>query len=250
MILANSGLGIGGYMVQRHSIILWKKAEKEDKKFEEIAKETYEVLKLFQEYPQELRPNYLTARAKKDIKEFDWNYENFRSTLKKGINKECENIFEDLGYSISFFSSLNGQNSCGFEIIAGNKNEKFYNVLIVNLPLSLNLYDEKIADMVKRLFEKLTQSYKPYWGCVSNKALSRKYGKYLEGSLPTTVHWINYWSEDILETIGMEKIQNVITKNAMSTFKTGILSIKETALDVEKEDDIRFHTEMHNQLLV
>ena len=48
----------------------------------------------------------------------------------------------------------------------------------------------------------------------------------------------------------MEKIQNVINKNAMSTFKTGILSIKETALDVEKEDDIRFHTEMHNQLLV
>lgn len=104
--------------------------------------------------------------------------------------------------------------------------------------------------MVKRLFEKLTQSYKPYWGCVSNKALARKYGKYLEGSLPTTVHWINYWSEDILETIGMEKIQNVINKNAMSTFKTGILLIKETALDVEKEDDIRFHTEMHNQLLV
>jgi len=130
-------------MIQRHSIILWKKAEKKDKDFEEIAKETYEVLKLFQECPQELRPNYLTAKTKNDIKEFDWNYENFRSMLKKGINKEGENIFEDLGYSISFFSSLNGQNSCGFEIIAGNKNEKFYNVLIVNLPLSLNLYEKK-----------------------------------------------------------------------------------------------------------
>ena len=104
--------------------------------------------------------------------------------------------------------------------------------------------------MVKSLFEKLTQSYMPYWGCVSNKALSRKYGKFLEGSLPTTVHWINYWSEDILGTIGMEKIQNMVNKNTMSTFKTGILSIKETALDVEKEDDIRFHAEMHNQLFV
>ena len=237
-------------MMQRHSIILWKNAEKKDKDFEEIAKETYEVLKQFQEYPQELRPNYLTAKTKKDIKEFDWNYENFRSLLKKGINKEGENIFEDLGYSISFFSSLNGQSSCGFEIIAGNKNEKFYNVLIVNLPLSLNLYEKETADMVKSLFEKLIQAYKPYWGCVSNKALSRKYGKFLEGSLPTTVHWINYWSEDILGTIGMEKIQNVVNKNEMSTFNTGILSIKETALDVENEDDIRFHAEMHNQLLV
>lgn len=237
-------------MIQRHSIILWKKAEKKDKDFEEIAKETYEVLKLFQECPQELRPNYLTAKTKKDIKEFDWNYENFRSMLKKGINKEGENIFEDLGYSISFFSSLNEKNSCGFEILAGNKNEKFYNVLIVNLPLSLNLYDKKTADMVKSLFEKLIQSYMPYWGCISNKVLSRKYGKFLEGSLPTTVHWINYWSEDILGTIGMEKIQNMVNKNAMSTFKTGILSIKETAFDVEKEDDIRFHAEMHNQLFV
>jgi len=68
--------------------------------------------------------------------------------------------------------------------------------------------------------------------------------------LPTTVHWINYWSEDILETIGMEKIQNVVNKNTISTFKAGILSIKETAFDVEKEDDIRFHAEMHNQLFV
>ena len=48
----------------------------------------------------------------------------------------------------------------------------------------------------------------------------------------------------------MEKIQNVINKNAMITFKTGVLSIKKTALDVEKEDDIRFHAEIHNQLLV
>lgn len=237
-------------MIQRHSIILWKKAEKKDKDFEVIAKETYEVLNLFQDCPQELRPNYLTSKTKKDIREFAWNYENFISLLKKGINKEGENIFEDLGYSISFFSSLNVKNSCGFEIIAGNKNEKFYNVLIINLPLSLNLYDKEKADMIRNLFEKIVQSYMPYWGCISNKALSRKYGKFLEGNLPTTVHWINYWSEDIIGTIGMKKIQNVVDKNTMSSFKTGILSIKETALDVEKEDDIRLHTEFHEQLFL
>lgn len=237
-------------MIQRHTIILWKKAEKKDKDFEEIAKETYEVLNLFQDCPQGLRPNYITAETKKDIREFDWNYEDFRSMLKKGINKEGENIFEDLGYSISFFSSLDEQNSCGFEIKAGNKNEKFYNVFIINLPLSLNLYDKKTANMIKNLFEKLVQTYMPYWGCISNKALSRKYGKFLEGNLPTTVHWINYWSEDILEIMGMEKIQNIVNKYKMSIFKTGILSIKETALDMEKEDDIRFHAEMHHQLFL
>ena len=55
-------------MIQRHSMILWKKAERENKSFEEISKEAYEVLSLFQDCPQELRPNYLTAKTKKDIK--------------------------------------------------------------------------------------------------------------------------------------------------------------------------------------
>ena len=237
-------------MIQRHSIILWKKAEKKDKDFEEIAKETYEVLKQFQECPQELRPNYLTAKTKKDIKEFDWNYENFRSMLKKGINKEGENIFEDLGYSISFFSSLNEQNSCGFEIITGNKNEKFYNVLIVKLPLSYNLYEKETAAIIRDLFEKLVQVYKPFWGCISNRALSRKYGKLLEGNLPTTVHWINYWSEDIICTIGMDKIQNVVDENITVSFKRGIFSINETALDIEKEEDIRYHDLLQKQLFL
>lgn len=237
-------------MLQRHSIILWKKAEDIGKKFEEIAKETYAVLNLFQDCPQELRPNYLTAKTKKNIKVFDWNYENFRSILKKGINKEGKNMFEDLGYSISFFSSLSEQNSCGFEIIAGNKNEKFYNVLIINLPLSLNLYDKQTADMIKNLFERLVSSYMPFWGCISNKVLSQKYGKYLEGNLPTTVHWMNYWSEDIIYTIGMEKIQNVVGKNSEISFKSGILSIKETALNVGKEDDIRYHGSLQKQLFL
>lgn len=235
-------------MIQRHSIILWKKAEKIDKNFEEIAKETYEVLNLFQDCPQELRPNYLTAKTKKDIKKFDWNYESFSSMLKKGINKEGENIFEDLGYSISFFSSMNGQDSCAFEIIAGNKNEKFYNTLIINLPLSLNLYDKETADMIRILFEKLVSSYMPYWGCISNKALSRKYGKYLEGNLPTTVHWMNYWSEDIIGKIGMERIQKIVDGNSTILFQKGILSIKDTALDVDKAEDIRLHNELQKHL--
>ena len=237
-------------MIQRHSIILWRKAEREDKSFEEISKEAYEVLELFQRYPQELRPNYLTAKIKKDIKEFEWNYKNFSNQLKRGINKEGEVIFNELGYSISFFSSLDEKNSCAFSMTVGNKFEKINNVLIVDLPLTYNLYDKEKADIISNLFEKLVQVYKPFWGCISNKALSRKYGKFLEGSLPTTVHWLNYWSEDIWKTIGIEKIQNMINKNATSTFKTGILSIKETALDVEKEDDVRLHAEIHKQLFL
>ena len=83
-------------MLQRHSIILWKKAEKKDKSFEEISNEAYRVLDLFQDMPCELRPNYLTANTRKGIKEFDWNFENFTNILRAGINKEGKNIFESL----------------------------------------------------------------------------------------------------------------------------------------------------------
>lgn len=237
-------------MIQRHSIILWRQAEREDRSFEEISKEAYDVLDLFQYYPQELRPNYLSVKTKKDIKEFDWNYKNFSEQLKKGINKENEVIFKELGYSISFFSSMDEKNSCAFSMTAGNKFEKINNTLIVDLPLSFNLYDKKMADIISGLFKKLVQVYKPFWGCISNRALSRKYGKFLEGNLPTTVHWINYWSEDIIRTIGMETIQNVVNKNTTVSFKSGILSIKGTALDVEKEDDIRYHSSLQKQLVL
>lgn len=235
-------------MVQRHSIILWKKAESEDRSFEKISKEAYDILNIFQDYPQNLKPNYLTVRSQKDIEEFSWNYGNFSSILKKGVNKENGNVFENLGYSISFFSSMNEEDSCAFQMTAGNKNDKFYNTLIINLPLSLNLYDKETADMIRTLFEKLVSSYIPYWGCISNKALSRKYGKYLEGDLPTTVHWINYWSDNIIEKIGIEKIQKIVDANSAILFKKGILSIKDTALDVDKAEDIRFHDKLQKHL--
>ena len=92
------------------------------------------------------------------------------------------------------------------------------------------------------------ESYMPYWGCISNKALSRKYGKYLEGNLPTTVHWINYWSEDIIGEIGMERIQKIVDGNSAIIFQKGILSIKDTALDVDKAEDIIFHDELQKHL--
>ena len=237
-------------MIQRHSIILWKKAEKYDKNFDQIAKEAYKILMLFQDYPQELRPNYLTAKTKKDINEFEWNYENFSRVLKQGINKEDKNVFEDLGYGVSFFSSVYEKDSCSFQMRVGNKNEKFYNTFIINLPLSLNLYDEKIAEMIGDLFEMLVQAYIPYWGCISNKVLSRQYGKFLEGNIPTTVQWMNYWSEDIICTIGMEKIEKIVEGNPLISFKNGIFTIKKTALDVDKENDIRFYNELQKQLLL
>lgn len=235
-------------MVQRHSIVLWKKAEKKDKSFDEISKNAYDVLKLFQDYPYELRPNYLPAPAKEDIQEIDWSYSNFKELLKQGINKEGRTVFDDLGYSVSFFSSLDEECSTLFSMTVGSKFEKLYNVLTVNLSPSLNLYDPNTATMISDLFARLVHVYEPFWGCVSNRTLSRKYGKFLEGNLPTTVHWINYWSESTAYSVGIDKIQKALSDNRGLSFVNGILIMKATALDMNKEEDIQYHAELHKAL--
>lgn len=237
-------------MIQRHSIILWKKAEKPDKSFEEISNEAYRVLDLFQDMPCELRPNYLTAYTKKGIKEFDWNFENFTNILRAGISKEGKKTFESLGYSISFFSSFDEEKSCDFSLIAGNKSEKTHNALIIDLPLAFNLYDKANAELIISLFRKLVRLYIPYWGCVSNNVLARKYGKFLEGSRPTTVHWMNYWPEEVVRAVGIDRIQGLIQGNQGTSFDDGILLVKDTAFDLSKEEDIRLHEKIHNQIFL
>ena len=227
-----------------------KQAEKENKTFAEISKEAYEVLKLFQDYPNMLRPNYLTAKSKKEIKEFNWNYENFSKELRKGINKDGKMVLEDLGYSVSFFSSMNEQDSCGFLMHVGNKIEKFYNTIKIELPLSLNLYSPHTSEMISNLFERLVQIYMPFFGCISNRVLARKYGKYLEGNSPTMINWINYWSEDIIGSVGIEHIQKIVDEYPEVTFKDGILQIKNTAINVEIESDMKYYNKLHEQLFI
>lgn len=60
--------------------------------------------------------------------------------------------------------------------------------------------------------------------------------------MPTTIHWVNYWSEDIVNEIGMERIQRIqriLEKKPEISFRQGILLMKETALDINKEDEIK-----------
>lgn len=235
-------------MIQRHSIILWRKAEQENKSFEVISKEAYDVLNVLQNYPQNLRPNYKTVKIKKDIEIFAWEYKNFCEYLEKGINREGDIEFKELGYSVSFFSSTKEEHSCNISMRTGNQIEQINNTLIIDLPLSYDVTDVQMATIISDLFRKLVHIYKPFWGCISNKVLSRRYGKFLDGNMPTTVHWMNYWSEEVVETVGIKKIENVVNKNTTSTFESGILSIKETAFDIEKEEDIRLHAEIHKQL--
>ena len=86
-------------MIQRHSIILWKNAYEKSKSFEDIAKESFELLKLLQKYPVNFQPIYLSEKIKKESVLFDWNFNNFKLLLEKSVNREGQTVFYDLGYT-------------------------------------------------------------------------------------------------------------------------------------------------------
>lgn len=51
-------------MLQTHTIILWKKPEKEVMCFEDLAKKAFGIMSVFQEFNPEWRLNYLTGYKK------------------------------------------------------------------------------------------------------------------------------------------------------------------------------------------
>ena len=233
-------------MVQYHKIILWKEPDSEEGGFDDIAKDAFSIMDVFQQFPSEWRPNYLPGYRKSD-KRFEWNYENFVPLLKKGANREGKKVFSDLGYRIGFFSSLDDDESFGHSLGIGNT--KFTNVLVTDIALNLDLTEKTNADKIVLLFEKLVDRFSPYWGCISNSYIVSEYGYFdKEKNLPKTTYWVNYFNDAILDNIGREKIQEVLDKYEGVTFKDGFLKIKDTAIDFEDAADIQLHKEIDAQL--
>lgn len=236
-------------MWQKHSIILWKKAEDVDSSFEEIASEAYEVFSAMQKFPPKFRPTYLTAKSKKSARETDWDRVQFCNELAKKVNREGRKSFEALGYTISFFSSMTEVDSCSIKMTVGNKVPQFYNTLIVDFPFSFDTYNTESVKAVYAMFETLVKCFRPFWGCVSNAQFSRQFGGFCADGIPTTVHWINYWSPEIVNSIGEIKIQDALRELPDAALNDGILIVKNSPFDIESEDSIAYQQLCHKTLL-
>ena len=117
---------------QTYSMIFWRHTEKENTSFDDISERIYKVFQIFNKnLPYEYCPNYKTVNKKCDAKIYDWNYENFCNDLKKNINHTKECVFEKLGYSLSFFSSLEDNKLFGYRLNVGVKDSRFINVFSV-----------------------------------------------------------------------------------------------------------------------
>lgn len=233
--------------MQINKIILWKKTESKDKSFEEIAKEAYSVLMVFKEYPM-LRPKYLPALSQDEVRTFSWEFNEFKDILAKCINQEDGKVFEDLGYHFSCFSSMDDMSSCRLDMSVGIKNDKFMNVLAVDLPYSLDLSEKENADLIKKLFCEIVDRFCPFWGCVLNRAILRSYGRLFKGDLPSTIHWVNYWNENIAEQVGKEKIEKIVQNHPDILWENNFLIVKETALSSENRADLNYQRYLHKML--
>lgn len=192
-------------MLQRHSLIFWSNASNEN--FEESLKKSNKLLFVLKEFGYELSPNYITAKRKKDVQIFDWSIDTLAELLKKGVNKEGKTTFSDLGYRVSFFSSLKEDDSAGISLLVGVSNPNFINNFIVNLPLSLPMYDDNLLnEKLIKVFKECIKILNPFWACISNSANLKRYDGYWGEKLPTAIHWVNYFDNEISQVFGESAI--------------------------------------------
>ncbi len=111
-------------MIQTYSMILWSNASKEI--FEKSLLKANNLLAVLKEFGPELSPNYITARKKKDIMEFKGDLDTLKDLLLNGINKEGKILLDDLGYGVSFFSSLLNDDSASIRLNIGVSNSRYF----------------------------------------------------------------------------------------------------------------------------
>lgn len=229
-------------MVQRHSIILWKEPETRD--FSVYTEEAYQTLEVLMKHNKLCYPTYETGIKKKEAKPIDWEYSKFCEIVMKNATKDSD----ELGYNVSFFSSLKNDESASISFSIGIRNAQFVNTCIVKLPVNLEIFHEDIYNEVSEIFSDCVKTFRPFWGCVSNDRNARSFGAFLNGNKPSTVHWMNYWSESICKEISERRIQKVIERNSQILFQDNIFKVRNNPLDITCEEDMQLQRALNSLL--
>jgi hypothetical protein len=233
-------------VLQTYSMILWAKANQED--FKVTVDKAYRLLSSLKEYGPELSPNYLPAFRKKEVNQFELGRETLENLLKKGVNKEGERTYPDLGYHVSFFSALN-DDSAGISLTIGMNNPSFTNSFVIHFPPSLNIFDRGISERLIVLFKNCVKIMNPFWGGIVSSCTLRRYAIIYKNNLPTTIHWVNFWGEEIVHRISEAKINKASLHSLEKINSKGyILILKHIPIDDNSEEDIRLQSEVNKRL--
>lgn len=224
--------------MQTHTLILW--SHPKDENFQSAVERAYSVLALLRDFGDELSPKFLTAKRKADAKPFDVKLENLEYVVRRGVNKEGSNSFPELGYRISFFSSLNERDSTKISLTIGTSNPQLKNSLVINFPQSFPLYEEVVlCERVTKLFQELCLLYNPYWGCIQNDVNANQLDALWDKSLPTSIHWLNFFGFDTVNLLGDAKIQSAPVLGVIKASTGYFIKIKDMPIDDCNPEDLK-----------
>ena len=234
-------------IMQLHKMIFWGKPKKES--FKEISQRAYQVIQLLDSFGEDLKPKYFTAFKKSEAEQYDGTYNTLYSHLKRGVNREGNVVYEDLGYSISFFSSMDNKRSAGIRMTLGVSHKSFVNTLIIKLPQAMDVYSKHVANNLTNLFKELIGAFNPFWGCIVNDLNVERYeGDLYKNHLPSTVHWLNFFGEDTVNKIGLDKIKQAPFQEVVEVGSGYFLKLKEYPIDDFSSEDVALQAEVNRFL--
>lgn len=183
-------------MIDTYEMILW--ANPKENSLDDQAEQLFNILMALYKIDY-LKPKYQTVRRKKDAVEFDLTLENVKNLIARKKNKQ----FPDLGSIISFFTSLNDNESVGISITTGVSNLKFQNTLIINF--NTDLKENKIVtyDELTDLFKIMVKIFNPFYGCITCKSNRNLFGGYFDNDnkKPYSIFDVNYWDMSIVNKL-------------------------------------------------
>lgn len=239
------------YKCQHHKILLWKKTLSSHTQFSEIVQNTVDTLSIFYELPEQYRPNFYTSNRKSSAKPFVLSCDEIASYLRKNVLKVNYKECPELGVSLGLFSSMNDDSAFGYFMRVGVKDTSYglMNTLTVNIALDYNMYDEESTRLIETLFEKSVSVFKPFWGAIVNNCACNDNEPYMVNGLPTNVHWMNYWSDDIIDRIGLRKIKKAKKKFEQFDFDNGIIKLKSLPINADNVHELEYQAEIKKLLL-
>ena len=192
-------------MRDSYEMILWAKAN--ENKLGIQTRQVFDILTILNEVPY-LKPKYLTAYKKGDIEEFKLTVEN----VEKLIIKEKDRKYPELGSRISFFTSLEDEEAVSISIQIGVSENKFNNTIVIDLNYDYKNEKIEMFDELSNIFKKLVGIFNPYYGCITSESVIDVFDLYYDDlrNSPTSIFDINYWGEDLISKLAINRIKNKV----------------------------------------
>lgn len=183
-------------MVDTYTMVLWAKSNKFS--VDTQSKQVFDILTLLGQIDY-LKPRYQTVFRKKDAIEFELTIENVKTLILNKRDKQ----FPELGSQISFFTSLNEDESAGISISIGSSNSRFVNSVVIDLNWDYKKMNLSKFDELEFIFKGLINIFKPFYGCVASNSDSEKYNEYFDDRIdkPNSIFDMNFFGKDIIEKI-------------------------------------------------